>query len=179
MTTRAAAEGVAKRLAELAAVLQSIRDQPANTPDGSLCDPGLYPMLESLKVTIDFLDGFQPFRGPGRGAGLTRPLYDLMLALHDLERGHVHPVLRTKITGKRGSATHYQAVTAWAAIYMDTLKIAGNNNKEASDTAASELSTRRFELWCSSERGSRKNGQWVEECAEHRARRTVSSSRMG
>lgn len=133
------ASGLLSRFEQLAEVLQDIRDNPGKTPEDSKCDPGLYPMLEALKATVDFLDGFQPLRGAGRGVGLTRPLWDLMLALHDLERGHTHPVLRADQTGKRGSASHYQAVTAWAAIYMDALTINGKSNSEASRLASIEL----------------------------------------
>ena len=115
-------------LSELAKVLKDIEDNPRTAPG---INPALYPCFEALKATLDFLDRLQPFRGEGRGLGLTRPLWDLLAALSDLDEGVTHPMLQAVETGHRGSSMQYQALTAWAAIAMDALMKTGTASDEA------------------------------------------------
>jgi hypothetical protein len=124
------------RLEQLQSVLTDIRDNPREAGARDTANDRVFSSFESLKATIDFLDGFQPFRGEGRGRGLTRPLWDLAVALADLEDGKTHPMLRAAKTGHKGSSLHYQAVTAWAAIAMDANKSSGMSaDKAAKDVA--------------------------------------------
>ncbi len=126
-------------LRALAACLLDIRDRPGVPPEDALCDPGLWPAMEALKATLNVLDSFPQIFGESGGLGLTRPLHDLLIALHDLAGGQVSPLLRTTEKQKRGSSTHYQVVTAWAAIAMDAFLLAGSTRMEAARKVAAEL----------------------------------------
>ena len=123
-------QDLSKRLAEI----QAAAPVAKVTAESAITVP-----TAALLAVVDFLDAIQPFRGPGRGRGLTKPLWDLLLAMQSISDGIAHPMLTPPKTGKRVKSTEQQALMAWAAILFDCYQKTGLTRAHSGEAVAKEL----------------------------------------
>jgi len=124
-------------LRDLAKRLTEIIETAA--PDKPIQTYSLQQSEAALLSVVQFLDSMQPFRGDSPGRGLTRPLWDLLVAIDSVAQGIAHPLLVARKTGKRAKTSEQQALMGWAAIVLDCLIKNNTKLKKASEDVASEL----------------------------------------
>lgn len=124
-------------LENLAKCLAEIKVDPRHnttTPEGAL-----YVSREALHVVIQTLDELPRFKGIEPGQGLTKPLWDLQIALLSIHEGVSHPMLTPPKVGKRVKSVEHQALMGWASVLFDCLQKEGATRNEAGKAVAKEL----------------------------------------
>lgn len=128
-----------RQLGHLARRLIEIREWPSSSELDQ--QTALQAPVEALLAVVDCLDRLTDFKGDGPGRGLTKPLWDLVVAIESISDGNAHPLLTPPKTGERARSSEQQALMGWSAIAFDCYQKAGFTRQAAGEAVADELST--------------------------------------